>query len=149
MDADTSPARQAVPAQGGSVEPANRATVAKERFQTPTDVGGERYEMYDPFAEVTYRVNSYPAMVAKAERQGSSRFIAVAEDGKRTMLQKVGGEWQRGRQLPAAPERPLDPTPVRDEVPETTNSVPLRSTTKASAQPEQVDGPWRWPCGAR
>jgi hypothetical protein len=96
--------------------------------------------MYDPFAEVTYRVNSYPAMVAKAEQLGSSRFIAVAEDGKRTMLQKVEGEWQRGRQLPAAPERPLDPAPVRDEVPEAVSSVPLRSTTKASAQPERADG---------
>ncbi len=139
MDADTSPARQAVPPQGGSVEPANRATVAKERFQTPAETAGERYELRDPFAEVTYRVDSFPAMVAKAEQLGSSRFIAVAEDGKRTMLQKVDGEWQRGRQLPASPERPLDPTPVRDEVPETTTSVPLRGTTKASLRPEQAD----------
>jgi len=140
MDADNSPARQAAAAQGGTVEPANRATVAKERFQTPVEPIGERYEMYDPFAEVTYRINSYPAMVAKAEQLGSSRFIAVAEDGKRAMVQKVGDEWQRGPQRPAPPERPLDPTPVRDEVPEAMRAVPRIGKTMALLQPEQPDG---------
>ena len=37
MDADNSPVRQAAPAQGGTVEPANRAPVAIARFQTPDD----------------------------------------------------------------------------------------------------------------
>ena len=109
MDADNSPVRQATPAQGGTVEPANRALVAIERFQTPNDTTGERYEMRDPFAEVTYRANTLPEMVAKADQLGSTRFVAVAEDGKRTPIQKVDGEWQRGPQRPAAPERPLDP----------------------------------------
>ena len=53
MDTDNSPARQsrqvapkvAALTRGGTVEPANRATVAKERFQTPVDVPGERYEL--------------------------------------------------------------------------------------------------------
>ncbi|MBE2242511.1 MAG: hypothetical protein IAE86_07135, partial [Burkholderiaceae bacterium] len=89
---------------------------------------------------VTYRVNSYPAMIAKAEQLGSSRFVAVAEDGKRTMVQKVDGEWQRGRRLPPAPERPPDATPVRDDVPEATDIVPVRGSTKAQAQPELIDG---------
>lgn len=48
-------------------------------------------------------------MTAKAEQLGSSRFIAVAEDGKRTPLQKIGSEWQREPQRPALPERSLDP----------------------------------------
>ena len=56
MDTDNSPARQprqaapkvAAPTQGGTVEPANRATVAKERFQTPADVPGER--VYGPLS---------------------------------------------------------------------------------------------------
>ena len=52
MDADNSPVRRSAPAQGGTVEPANRAPVAIERFQTPSDSTGERYEMRDPFAEV-------------------------------------------------------------------------------------------------
>ena len=72
MDTDNSPARQprqaapkvTAPIQGGTVEPANRATIAKERFQTPVDVPGERYELRDPFAEVTYRANTLPEIVA-------------------------------------------------------------------------------------
>ena len=78
-------------------------------------------------------------MVAKAEQLGSSRFVAVAEDGKRTLLQKVDGEWQRGRQLPAAPERPLDPTPIRDEVPEAKGTASTRGKTTASPQPDLAD----------
>ncbi|UUX95383.1 LPD7 domain-containing protein [Aquabacterium sp. J223] len=139
MDADNSPVRQAAPAQGGTVEPANRATVAIERFQTPTGTPGERYEMRDPFAEVTYRANTFTEMVAKADQVGSTRIVAVAEDGKRTPIQKVDGEWQRGQQRPALPELPLDPRPTRDEVPEATNVVPMPGAAKAPAQPEQVD----------
>ena len=118
MDADNTPARLPEPTQGGTVEPANRATLAKQRFQTPADKPGERYELYDPFAEVTYRMTGFPDMVAKAEQLGSSRFNAVAQDGKRTMVHKIDGEWQRGPQRPALPERPLDPGTERDE-PET------------------------------
>jgi len=139
MDADNAPDRPAASAHGGTVEPANRATVAKERFQTPGDAAGERYELRDPFAEVTYRANTFPEMVAKADQLGSSRFVAVAEDGKRTTIQKVDGEWQRGPQRPAAPERPLDPVPARDEVPEATNVVPLPGSAKAPSQTERAD----------
>jgi hypothetical protein len=138
MDADNSPTRTPAPAQGGTVEPANRATVAKERFQTPDDTAGERYELRDPFAEVTYRANTFPEMVAKADQLGSSRFVAVAEDGKRTPIQKVDGEWQRGQQRPAPPERPLDPAPARDEVPEASNVVPMPGSAKAPARTEQA-----------
>jgi hypothetical protein len=140
MDADNSPARRASRTQGGTVEPANRAAVAKERFQTPNETSGERFELRDPFAEITYRANTMPEMVAKAKQLGSSRFVAVAADGKRTTVQKVDGEWQRGPQRPAAPERPLDPTPLRDEVPDATTADPTRSRASPAAPPEQADG---------
>jgi hypothetical protein len=139
MDADNSPIRQAAPAQGGTVEPANRAPVAIAKFQTPEPEPGERYELRDPFAEVTYRASTFPEMAAKADQLGSTRFVAVAEDGKRTPIQKVDGEWQRGEQRPAPPERPLDPAPTRDEVPEATAAVPTPGAHKASTQLEQVD----------
>ena len=139
MDADNSPARLPASTQGGTVEPANRATVAKARFQTPIDTAGERYELYDPFAEVTYRSRNLQEMRAKAEQLGSSRFIAVAEDGKRTMLQKVDGEWQRGPQRPALPERPLDPGPERDEVPEPAKVVAMPGISKPVAPAEAAD----------
>src|SRR5258705_9472796 len=111
MDSDATPSVRPPSAQGGTVEPANRATIAKERFQTPINVPGERYELRDPFAEVTYRANTFPEMVAKADQLGSSRFIALDAQGKRTTVQKVEGEWQRGPQRAAAPERPVDGTP--------------------------------------
>ena len=136
MDAETSPSRRPTSAQGGTVEPANRATVAKERFQTPINVPGERYELRDPFAEVTYRANTFPEMVAKADQLGSSRFIALDAEGRRTTVQKVDGEWQRGPQRAAAPERPVDATSVRDDVPQGTNVVPLG---KAQPQAEAAD----------
>lgn len=139
MDADNAPARQAAPAQGGTVEPANRAPVAIAKFQTPAPEPGERYELRDPFAEVTYRANTFPEMVTKADQLGSTRFVAVAEDGKRTPVQKVDGAWQRGEQRPAPPERPLDPGPARDEVPESASVAPKTGASKAPAQPEQVD----------
>ena len=139
MDADNAPVRQVAPAQGGTVEPANRAPVAIARFQTPEPEPGERYELRDPFAEVTYRANTFPEMVAKADQLGSTRFVAVAEDGKRTPSQKVDGEWQRGEQRSAQPERPLDPGPARDEVPEAASTGPAIGPSKATAQPEQVD----------
>jgi hypothetical protein len=138
MDADNSPARQA-PAQGGTVEPANRATVAKDRFQTPTDVPRERYELRDPFADVTYRANTLPEIVAKADQLGSSRFTAIDDEGRRTTVQKVDGEWQRGPQRAAAPERPLDTTPIRDDVPQVSNVVPMPPVPKTPAPAEAAD----------
>lgn len=139
MDADNAPVHQAAPAQGGTVEPANRAPVAIAKFQTPAPEPGERYELRDPFAEVTYRANTFPEMVAKADQLGSTRFVAVADDGKRTPIRKVDGAWQRGEQRPAPPERPLDAGPARDEVPEAARTGPATGSGKATAQPEQVD----------
>ena len=128
MDADNSPSVRPTSAQGGTVEPVKRATIAKERFQTPIDVPGERYELRDPFAEVTYRANTFPDMVAKADQLGSSRFIALDAQGKRTTVQKVDGEWQRGPQRAAAPERPVDATSMRDDVPQAPNVVAMSKT---------------------
>ena len=133
MDAENNQARRLAPAQGGTVEPANRATIAKDRFQTPIDVPGERYELRDPFAEVTYRANTFPEIVAKADQLGSSRFTAIDAQGSRTTLQKVDGEWQRGPQRAALPERALDATPIRDDGPQPTNVVPI---PQSAAQPE-------------
>jgi hypothetical protein len=139
MDADNSPVRQSAPAQGGTVEPAKRAPVAVERFQIPNDRTGERYELRDPFAEVTYRANTFQEIATKADQLGSTRVVAVAEDGKRTPMQKVEGEWQRGPQRPASPERPRDPAPLRDAVAESANVSSTPGATKAAAQPEQSD----------
>jgi hypothetical protein len=133
MDADNSPARPsrqvtppaATPARGGTIEPANRASIAKDLFQTPIEVPGERYELRDPFAEVTYRANTLSEIVAKADQLGSSRFVAVDAEGHRTTVQMVDGVWQRGPQRAPTPELPVGATPDRDDAPRATNVVPL------------------------
>jgi hypothetical protein len=107
METDFKPP-PATSASGGTVEPANRATVAKEIFQTPRSEPAERYELRDPFADVTYRSEKMAEITAKAAQLGSTRFTAIAVDGSRTVVQKVGDGWQRGKTFAPSPQRPLD-----------------------------------------
>lgn len=114
MDADNSPSRPPTSAQGGTVEPANRATVARERFQTPLAVTDQRPEPRDPFG------------------------AALDAKGKRMTVQKVEGEGHRGPARATAPERPVDASPARDEVPAVTNAGPTGPTAR---RPEAADAP--------
>lgn len=138
MDADAAADRPAAqingPTNGGSVEPANRAAVAKARFQTP-EPAGERYELRDPLADVTYRTANFDEMAAKARQLGRQRFVAVAEDGQRTTVQQVDGRWQRGEPRAAAPVRPAEPGISRDEVPDASNVVPLPGAPVKAPEP--------------
>ena len=141
MDSDDgqvrSPDRRPVQAQGGTVEPANRATIAKERFQTPNDVPAERFELRDPFAEVTYRANTFTDMAAKADQIGSNRFTAIDAQGKRTIVHKVDGTWERdaerGPQRSTAPEPEEKAASARNEALQSTNVVPM---SRSAAPPE-------------
>jgi hypothetical protein len=144
MEADHAPTRRTTIAQGGTVEPANRATLAKDLFQTPTEVPDERYELRDAMADLTYRSGHLADIIAKAEQLGIRRFTAIDTQGHRTTVQRVDGEWQRGPQRPAAPDRPLDPLPVRDEVPDVGHSEaphqPSATTTPTLlARSDEVD----------
>ena len=80
---------------GGTVQPVKRKTLPKQRVPTPEATSAERYELRDPFAEVTYRAKTYPEMVSQAERLGAIRFYVVEADGKRIPVEKVDGEWRR------------------------------------------------------
>ena len=126
MDADSGQVRD----RGGVVEPANRAAVAKERFQAPKELVGERYELRDPFAEVTYRVKNFEEVVAKAEQLGASRFYAVNEEGKRTAVNKVGGTWRRS----------VEPVPSHSPDPARVASAHA-TVPPAPAKPPEVDLP--------
>ncbi len=119
---------------GGAVEPTNRATVAIQKFQAPPEVAADRYELRDPSADVTYRPRTLEATIAKADQLGSSRFTIIAADGSRTPVKKVGDEWRRGTTLAPRPERPLDPGPVRDEVPEAPGSSKTQAKKSAVRQ---------------
>ena len=141
MDADNSPARNAplptTPMSGGTVEPANLAAIAKKQFQPLIEAPTQRYEMRDPFEEVTYRTNNLPDMVAKANQLGSSRFVAIDEQGQRTTMKKVDGLWQKASptepQHSTAPQRSTKVTPLREDVPEPP------STARSSSVPAEPD----------
>lgn len=137
MDDNDGPARRTtrLPPElhGGTVEPANRATVAKERFQTPNDVPAERYELRDPFAEVTYRANTFAEVVAKAEQLGSNRFTAIDAQGNRSPVRKVDGRWERDEPRTTAPDRTKGATPNRDKAPQRPTVLPM---SKAPQQAE-------------
>lgn len=134
--ATASSSTASTPAAGGSVEPSSRVAVAKERFQTPKYTPAERYELRDPFADVTYRTDKLAEVIAKADQLGSRRFTAIAADGSRTVVEKEGEQWARGGQLPPAPQRPLDLTP--DE-PQDSSDAKRGRVAKAVAPPERAD----------
>lgn len=135
--AETKPAAPSSASSGGVVEPANRAAVAIKTFQAPPEAATERYELRDPSADVTYRPKSLEAMIAKAEQLGSSRFTVIAPDGSRTPVKKVADEWRRSPTLAPRNERPLDPGPARDEVPDARQSS--NQPAKDSPRQEQID----------
>jgi hypothetical protein len=80
---------------GGTVQPANRRGSATPRTQKLQPIAAERYELRDPFAEVTYRANTLQEMVLQAERVGAIRFHAVTPVGARIPVEKSDGEWKR------------------------------------------------------
>ncbi len=88
MDTDSGPSLRP-----GTVEPANRAKVAREIFHLPNEPASARHALRDPFAEVTYRVDSLAQMVTKVDQLGTTRISAVATDGSRTSVVKVDGAW--------------------------------------------------------
>lgn len=120
----TAPTRSP-PKRGGTVEPAHRAEVAKARFQTPEPDSVERYELRDPFAEVTYRTPSWTEIVAKADQLGSRRFTHVDAHGQRSTVQKVEGRWERPtRQAVTRDPAPDQPDKRGDTAPAGSTAVP-------------------------
>ena len=133
MDADSGPTVRPVRhgSLGGAVEPANRAAVAKQQFQTPPEAAGTRYELRDPFAEVTYRVKTFDDMVAKADQLGATRFHAVDADGNRTPVEKVGGAWP-----PAEARSAAMPAPTKEDAQRAADVLPLAAAAARVIPPE-------------
>lgn len=137
MDDDNAPARRATrttadaQTQGGTVDPANRAPVAIRTFQTPEQAPGERYELRDPFADLTYRSDHYPDMVAKADQLGANRFVVLDARGQKSFVHKVDGEWKRDEprnlQSPDASDQqaPIKPGRTAPQAPSNVISLPF------------------------
>jgi hypothetical protein len=135
MDENHSLSSGAAPSRGGTVEPVNRASVARAKFQTPHEQPGTRFELRDPFFDVTYRTRTFDEMTAKADQLGATRFTAFDGDGARTPIRKVNGEWQRGAPLPALPQRSADPMTTRDDVPDVAADPTIGAS--AARRPQQ------------
>lgn len=127
--------RSSAPPRGGTVEPANRPAVAKAVLQAPGETPRERYELRDPFAEVTYRAATFGEMVTRAEQLDSTRFTAIDDQGRRTPVDKLGGTWQRQplRAVTPEPEREpahtdAKPSPLTDVVPITRDTAQQEPT---------------------
>ena len=54
---------------GGTVEPASRSKTTEPRARRPPVAGAERFELYDPFAEVTYRAENDVAVSGETAQQ--------------------------------------------------------------------------------
>jgi len=125
------PLRNAMQSPGGNVEPLDRGFVVREAVVAPV-VATERFELYDPRSELTYRRKTFVEMASKANQLGASRFTAIAADGSRSTVSKVGGTWQRD-------DRPRLPQTVQHEP--RPDVVPLPSTSQAQQgiAPPRVD----------
>lgn len=104
--------------QGGIVEPATTRPTSTTGTHSASPLKakpGERFEMRDPFEEVTYRAGTMKEIMAKAEQLGSHRFTAIDSKGQRTFVQKSQDGWQRTERLGTIPD--LDKssaTPMRE-----------------------------------
>ena len=116
---------------GGTVEPLDRPALAKQIRQARPEAA-ERFELRDPFAEVTHRAKTFEQMVSTAERVGAIRFTAIGADGKRTHVFKVDGQWRRDD-----PQRPKETT--KDDAQRGPIVVPLVAAVDTETNPSQID----------
>ncbi|MBL0726115.1 LPD7 domain-containing protein [Piscinibacter sp. HJYY11] len=116
------------PKTGGSIEPLDRVKAARNAERT--EPNGTRYELRDPFAEVTYRTARLADIVAKAEQLWSTRFTAVGADGARHTVSRNGERWER---IPDLEQRDAAPRP-QSSATETSAKKPSPSTVIDAAE---------------
>jgi hypothetical protein len=128
--------------KGGTVEPGDRAAVAKATFQAPDPAEGPRFELRDATTDLIYHAKSFDDMVVKADRVGAHRFTAIDEQGQRSFVHKADGAWQRPPWVePAEPARDRDtPAGQNKEVSKgTAKVVPLTPAVQADAVVARID----------
>ncbi len=104
------------PGKGGTVEPGDRAAVAKATFQTPDPTEGPRFELRDATTDLLYHAKSFDDMVVKADRVGALRLTAIDAQGERSFVHKADGAWQRPLWLePAEPAHDRNAPAARDK----------------------------------
>jgi hypothetical protein len=101
--------------KGGTVEPGDRAAVAKATFQTPDPAEGPRFELRDATTDLIYHAKNFDHMVVKADRVGALRFTAIDEQGQRSFVHKADGAWQRPSWVESALARDADAPSVSEK----------------------------------
>jgi hypothetical protein len=91
--------------KGGTVEPGDRAAVAKATFQAPDPAEGPRFELRDATTDLIYHARTFDDMVVKADRVGALRFTAIDPEGQRSFVHKLDGAWHRPTWLKGEPVR--------------------------------------------
>lgn len=131
MEADAAPDRR----PGGTVEPVQRATVAKSFFQVSDEPQPKTYELRDPFAEVTYRSADRASIQAKADELGATRIHERDAEGRRIAFNKIDGRWQPDahQREPASAPTPTGDAKDRDR---TASEKVATLTTPARPLPE-------------
>ncbi len=129
---------------GGTVEPAEHARIAIRTFQTPEPEPGERFELRDPFADLTYRSDRYQDMLAKADQLGANRFVVLDARGQKSFVHKIDGQWQREptRDAQTGPTHPkadsnVIPPLAKEKHAETPDHSALQATTRIDTQAER------------
>lgn len=120
--------------KGGTVEPGDRAAVAKATFQTPDPAEGPRFELRDATTDLVYHAKSFDDMVVKADRVSALRFTAIDAQGRRSFVHKADGAWQRPPWVePAEPARDRDAPAAhnKEASKETAKVVPLTPVAPA------------------
>ena len=92
---------------------------------------------------MTYRSDRFTDMVAKADRLGASRFVALDAQGQRSWVQKVDGQWLRDDlrlpQRAATPERPVKDATEQDRSVPSSNVIPLTTTPMPQPPPRSPE----------
>jgi hypothetical protein len=130
--------------KGGTVEPGNRASVAKATFQAPDPAEGPRFELRDATTDLIYHAKSFEEMVVKADRVGAHRFTAIDAQGQRSFVHKADGAWQRPPWVePAEPARDRNAPAAQKEASMGTAKVvpltPVAPAVQADAVVARID----------
>lgn len=133
MDDASAPLDRSTPASGGTVVPTQRTAADKVKAPSPGIETSERFELRDPFAEVTYNTRTLGEMVSKAEQLGAQRFVAIDAKGQRSFVEQNGGEWQRRPVVTQAQEAAPDTAQVQQAKPAPEMSRADSTTSPARA----------------
>ena len=136
MDDTSVPLDRSTPVSGGTVEPTQRAAADKVKTPSPRIETSERFELRDPFAEVTYNARTLDEMVSKAEQLGAQRFVAIDANGQRSFVEQNGGEWQRRPVMSQTKASEQDGAAARETA---TVSEPSRTEQATTVKPSRDD----------